>query len=87
MGDPTTQSNYLQIASEHVSLEWAVDFDQRVITGSALHRLLVKEVDVKQLVWVLALVVTTHYLIRVLLVSTRQPCISVMLRSLESLSQ
>ena len=50
MEDPTTQSNYLQIASEHVSLEWTIDFDQRVITGVALHHLLVKEIHVKQLV-------------------------------------
>jgi len=50
MEDPTTQSNYLKIASEHVSLEWTIDFDQRVVTGSALHHLLVKEIDVKQLV-------------------------------------
>jgi len=50
MADPTTQSNYLQIASEHVSLDWTIDFDKRVITGSAVHHLLVKEIDVKQVV-------------------------------------
>lgn len=49
--DPTTQSNYLQIASEHVSLDWIVDFDQCVITGSAVHHLLVKEIDVNQVVF------------------------------------
>ena len=48
MEDPTTQSNYLQIASEHVSLEWTIDFDQRVITGAALHHLLVKEEHVEE---------------------------------------
>jgi leukotriene-A4 hydrolase len=37
--DPTTQSNYWQIASEHVSLDWAVDFAAQIISGSATHRM------------------------------------------------
>ena len=48
MTDPTTQSNYLQIATEHVTFDWNVDFEDRVIAGSAIHRLLVKEDDVRQ---------------------------------------
>jgi leukotriene-A4 hydrolase len=48
MADPTTQSNYLQIASEHVYLDWSIDFDKRFITGYAVHHFLVKKIDVKQ---------------------------------------
>jgi leukotriene-A4 hydrolase len=48
MADPTTQSNYLQIISEHLSLDWIVDFDHSVIRGSAIHHLLVRELDVQE---------------------------------------
>ncbi|KAG6919449.1 hypothetical protein DXG01_005708 [Tephrocybe rancida] len=51
MADPTTQSNYLQIASEHVSLDWSLDFDTQIISGSATHHLLVKEGGVKEVVF------------------------------------
>ncbi|KAJ6569389.1 peptidase family M1-domain-containing protein [Mycena capillaripes] len=37
--DPTTQSNYWQIASEHVSFDWSVDFTAQVVSGSATHRM------------------------------------------------
>ena len=52
MADPTTQSNYLQIASEHVHFDWALDFHARTISGSATHHLLVKEDNVKEVMWV-----------------------------------
>ncbi|KAG6919450.1 hypothetical protein DXG01_005709 [Tephrocybe rancida] len=51
MGDPTTQSNYLQIASEHVSLDWFLDFETQIISGSATHHLVVKEDGVKNVVF------------------------------------
>ncbi|KAG6829894.1 hypothetical protein H0H92_003027 [Tricholoma furcatifolium] len=51
MTDPTTQANYLQIATEHVFLDWILDFDAQIISGSATHHLLVKEDDVKEVVF------------------------------------
>ncbi|KAJ7630308.1 peptidase family M1-domain-containing protein [Roridomyces roridus] len=39
--DPTTQSNYKQIASQHVVFDWSVDFDAQVLSGSATHRMIV----------------------------------------------
>ncbi|KAG6853530.1 hypothetical protein C0991_003450 [Blastosporella zonata] len=51
MVDPTTQSNYLQIATEHVSFEWTLDFDLQIVSGSATHHLLVKEDGVKEVVF------------------------------------
>ncbi|KAF5377203.1 hypothetical protein D9615_006474 [Tricholomella constricta] len=51
MEDPATQSNYLQIATEHVALDWTLDFDSQLISGSATHHLLVKEDDVKEVIF------------------------------------
>lgn len=52
MSDPTTQSNYLQIATEHVLFNWSVDFQTKIIEGSALHDLYVKEDDVQEVMYV-----------------------------------
>jgi hypothetical protein len=41
--DPTTQSNYFEIISEHIALDWHVNFDNKTISGSAVHTLRVKE--------------------------------------------
>ncbi|RDB24666.1 Leukotriene A-4 hydrolase [Hypsizygus marmoreus] len=49
--DPTTQSNYLQIATVHVALDWTLDFDAQVISGSAVHRLFVKEDGVTEVIF------------------------------------
>jgi hypothetical protein len=38
--DPTTQSNYLEIASKHVSFEWAIDFEEQIISGSVIVQVL-----------------------------------------------
>jgi leukotriene-A4 hydrolase len=43
MPDPTSQSNYLQIATEHVYFDWDVDFQQKIISGFAVHSLIVKQ--------------------------------------------
>lgn len=40
--DPTSQSNYLQIATKHVAFDWKVDFENKVITGTATHDLVAK---------------------------------------------
>ena len=41
--DPHTQSNYLEISTHHVALDWRVDFTLKVISGSATHDLTVKK--------------------------------------------
>jgi len=46
--DPTTQSNYLDIYTVHISLDWLVDFDKKVISGSATHKLTVASSAVKE---------------------------------------
>lgn len=47
--DPTTQSNYLDITTTHIDLIWNLDFETKVITGSARHTLVAKK-DVNELV-------------------------------------
>jgi len=41
--DPTTQSNYHQISTRHFSLNWSIDFCEKVISGSVTHELAVHE--------------------------------------------
>jgi leukotriene-A4 hydrolase len=53
--DPTTQTNYTEIASEHLALDWHVDFDAKIVSGSVIHTLRVKEDDVKEVVYVRSL--------------------------------
>jgi len=50
MADPTTQSNYLKIATEHLTFDWTLEFKKEFISGTATHHLLVKEDDVKEVV-------------------------------------
>jgi leukotriene-A4 hydrolase len=50
MPDPTSQSNYLRVATQHASFDWAVDFERKVLSGSVVHDLIVKEDDVKEVV-------------------------------------
>ncbi|KAI6159444.1 peptidase family M1-domain-containing protein [Pisolithus thermaeus] len=42
MADPTSQSNYLSIATRHLSLEWTLDFLTRTVRGTAVYELDVK---------------------------------------------
>ncbi|KAJ7746548.1 peptidase family M1-domain-containing protein [Mycena metata] len=48
--DPTTQSNYSQIASKHVAFDWTLDFTNQVIAGSATHHLNVLVDGVSELI-------------------------------------
>ena len=48
MADPTTQSNYLEISTQHVAFDWHVDFSIQVINGSATHDLIVKKDGVEE---------------------------------------
>ncbi|KAF7978977.1 hypothetical protein HWV62_44229 [Athelia sp. TMB] len=61
MSDPTTQSNYLQITSQSLHLEWNVDFEKTEITGSVSHDLLVNEDDVTEIMRVHVKGTSTSY--------------------------
>ncbi|KAK1231374.1 Leucyl aminopeptidase yscIV [Marasmius sp. AFHP31] len=51
MADPTTQSNYTQIFTQHVHFDWTVDFSKRSIAGSATHTLKVTDDNVKEVIF------------------------------------
>jgi leukotriene-A4 hydrolase len=46
--DPTTQSNYFKIATQHVSVDWTIDWTNKVIFGSITHVLKAKEDEVNE---------------------------------------
>ncbi|OJA13479.1 hypothetical protein AZE42_04405 [Rhizopogon vesiculosus] len=50
MGDPTTQSNYQQISTKHFSLDWSIDFHEKVIKGSITHELTVHKSDLDEVI-------------------------------------
>lgn len=50
--DPTTQSNYTDVYSTHVHLDWKVDFDNRLISGSATHTLTVEKDALNEIMYV-----------------------------------
>lgn len=50
--DPTSQSNYDDIYSEHVLLTWSIDWDKRVVSGSATHDLVVSKDGVSEVMCV-----------------------------------
>ncbi|KAL4071200.1 peptidase family M1-domain-containing protein [Scleroderma yunnanense] len=50
MLDPTTQSNYLDIATRHLSLEWTVDFAVQTISGKAVYELEVRKEGVREVI-------------------------------------
>ena len=56
MSDPTTQSNYLDITTRNLSLEWEVDFEMQLIAGKAVYELEVKKEGVREVMCVFALV-------------------------------
>ncbi|TRM61567.1 hypothetical protein BD626DRAFT_549145 [Schizophyllum amplum] len=49
--DPTTQSNYLAVASQHVHFDWDVDFDNEVLAGAATHDLRVLQDGVEEVIF------------------------------------
>ena len=48
--DPTSQANFLEIASEHIDFAWRLDFEAKVVAGSATHTLHVIHDSVKEVV-------------------------------------
>lgn len=49
--DPTSQSNYRQISTKHLSLDWSIDFHEKVIKGSITHELTVHTNDLKEVIF------------------------------------
>ncbi|KAH8825130.1 peptidase family M1-domain-containing protein [Flagelloscypha sp. PMI_526] len=53
--DPTTQSNYTQVISKHIHLDWKVDYDALIISGTAVHDLEAVANDVNLVVFDISL--------------------------------
>ncbi|KAF8341710.1 peptidase family M1-domain-containing protein [Amanita rubescens] len=51
MSDPTTQSNYLKIASENISFDWKLDFEKQTISGTVTHTLRANEDGVQDVIF------------------------------------
>ncbi|EKM60600.1 uncharacterized protein PHACADRAFT_246632 [Phanerochaete carnosa HHB-10118-sp] len=49
--DPTSQANFLEIASEHIDFVWHLDFEAKAVAGAATHTLLVKQDGVRHVVF------------------------------------
>lgn len=52
MSDPTSQANYTDIYTQHVSFKWNIDFPNKKITGSATHDLRVSKDQVAEVMLV-----------------------------------
>ena len=50
--DTATQSNYTDIATQHVAFDWSIDFDAKVLTGSATHDLKLSKDGVEEVMYV-----------------------------------
>jgi len=50
--DPTTQSNYHDIATKHIDLKWNVDFKSQSVSGTANLQLVAKKDGVNEVVYV-----------------------------------
>ncbi|KAJ3889345.1 peptidase family M1-domain-containing protein [Lentinula edodes] len=49
--DPTSQANYTEIATEHVSFKWTIDFANQKIAGSATHDLRVLKDNIGEVIF------------------------------------
>lgn len=52
MPDPTSQANYLEIATGHVHFDWTVDWEKLIISGAATHTLTAKQEGVDKVMYV-----------------------------------
>jgi len=50
--DITTQSNYADIATQHVTFDWSIDFDAKILTGSATHDMKLNKDGVEEAMYV-----------------------------------
>jgi hypothetical protein len=51
MDDPASLSNFAEIATTHLHLDWSIDWQRRVIYGSVTHTLEKRNPDVKEVVF------------------------------------
>ncbi|KAF9476002.1 zincin [Pholiota conissans] len=49
--DTASQANYADIASQHVTFVWSVDFDAKILSGSATHDMIVTTDGLKEVVF------------------------------------
>ncbi|KAI8983283.1 peptidase family M1-domain-containing protein [Trametes punicea] len=49
--DPASQANWQEVASEHLGLDWTVDFDKETLSGSVTHTLVWKKADVREVIF------------------------------------
>ena len=50
--DTTTQSNYADIATQHVTFDWSINFDAKVLAGSATHDMKLNKDAVEEAMYV-----------------------------------
>ena len=50
--DTATQSNYADIATQHVAFDWSIDFEAKVLTGSATHDMKLSKAGVEEAMYV-----------------------------------
>ncbi|KAF8508488.1 hypothetical protein JB92DRAFT_2732664 [Gautieria morchelliformis] len=48
--DQTTQSNYRDISTEHIDIDWSLDFNAKTVSGTARHNLIAKKDGVQEVV-------------------------------------
>lgn len=49
--DPASQSNYLSVRTTHLDLDWSIDWDTRIISGSITHTVQAAHDDVEEVVF------------------------------------
>jgi leukotriene-A4 hydrolase len=48
--DQTTQSNYQDISTEHIDIDWSLDFNAKTVSGTVKHNLIAKKDGVQEVV-------------------------------------
>lgn len=49
--DPASQSNYLSVRTTHLDLDWSVDWDTRIISGSITHTVQAAHENVEEVIF------------------------------------
>lgn len=49
--DTATQANYSEVSTDNVTFDWVVDFDAKVLSGSATHHMIIKKDGVQEAMW------------------------------------
>ena len=48
--DQTTQSNYRDISTKHIAMDWSIDFKAKTVSGTVTHTMIARKDGVKQAV-------------------------------------